>query len=65
MPHRAGPEPGEGVNPLVVQAMAEVGIDLTGRTTRHLREHTLAASDIGRYAVLGAGRRVLPVRMWR
>lgn len=46
VPHRAGPEPGEGVNPLVVQAMAEVGIDLTGRTTRHLTEHTVAASDI-------------------
>jgi arsenate reductase len=30
----------------VVQAMAEVGIDLTGRTTRHLTEHTVAASDI-------------------
>ncbi|MFE2719776.1 hypothetical protein ACFXKI_49945 [Streptomyces mirabilis] len=44
--HSAGPEPGERVNPLVVQAMAEVGIDLTGRTPRQLTEHTVAASDI-------------------
>ncbi|MER5664961.1 hypothetical protein ABT113_30035 [Streptomyces mirabilis] len=26
--------------------MAEVGIELTGRTARHLTEHTVAASDI-------------------
>ena len=44
--HSAGPEPGERVNPLVVQAMAEVGIDLTGRTPRQLTEHTVAASQV-------------------
>ncbi|AZQ39266.1 arsenate reductase ArsC [Streptomyces cyaneochromogenes] len=42
----AGPEPGERVNPLVVQAMAEVGIDLSGRTPRQLTEETVGASEV-------------------
>ncbi|MCT9114285.1 low molecular weight phosphatase family protein [Streptomyces mirabilis] len=37
---------GERGDPLVAQAMAEVGIDLTGRTPRQLTEHTVTASDI-------------------
>nr|WP_263974228.1 phosphotyrosine protein phosphatase [Streptomyces albicerus] len=42
----AGPEPDERVNPLVVRAMAEVGIDLSGRTPRQLTEETVGASEV-------------------
>ncbi|MFI6014597.1 low molecular weight phosphatase family protein [Streptomyces sp. NPDC051243] len=42
----AGPQPGERVNPLVVQAMAEVGIDLAGRTPRQLTDETVGVSDV-------------------
>ncbi|AWZ05827.1 MULTISPECIES: heat-shock protein HtpX [unclassified Streptomyces] len=42
----AGPAPGGRVNPLVVQAMAEVGIDLSERTPRQLTEDTAQSSAV-------------------
>jgi arsenate reductase len=42
----AGPVPGEPVNPVVVQAMAEVGIDLSGHTPRRLTDATVGTSDV-------------------
>lgn len=35
--HSAGTEP-KGVNPLAVEAMREVGIDISGHRSKHLRE---------------------------
>lgn len=42
----AGAAPGGRVNPLVVQAMAEVGIDLSERTPRQLTEDTVQSSAV-------------------
>jgi arsenate reductase len=42
----AGTEPAQSVNPVAVQAMAEVGIDITGQTPRVLDWDTAQASDI-------------------
>jgi arsenate reductase len=42
----AGSEPGERINPAVAQAMAEVGIDLAGRTPRALTEEDGLAADV-------------------
>ncbi|WTW91995.1 arsenate reductase ArsC [Streptomycetaceae bacterium NBC_01309] len=44
--HSAGPQPGERINPLVVQAMAEVGIDLSGRTPTQLTDAAVGESDV-------------------
>lgn len=42
----AGPAPGARVNPLVVQAMAEAGIDLSECTPRQLTEDTVQSSAV-------------------
>jgi arsenate reductase len=42
----AGSEPGERINPAVAEAMAEVGIDLAGRTPRALTEEDGLAADV-------------------
>jgi len=42
----AGTEPAQSVNPVAIQAMAEVGIDITGQTPRVLDWDTAQASDI-------------------
>ncbi|MFJ3438988.1 low molecular weight phosphatase family protein [Streptomyces cyaneofuscatus] len=42
----AGPAPGERVNPLVVQVMAEVGIDLSRRTPRQLTDAAVQSSAV-------------------
>lgn len=42
----AGTEPAESVNPVAVQAMAEVGIDITGQTPKVLDWDTAQSSDI-------------------
>ncbi|MFI5531771.1 low molecular weight phosphatase family protein [Kitasatospora sp. NPDC051853] len=42
----AGPVPGERVNPLVVEAMAEVGIDVSGHVPRQLTDAAAQASDV-------------------
>jgi arsenate reductase len=42
----AGSEPGEHVNPAAVEAMAEVGIDITGQTPKKLAWETAESSDV-------------------
>ena len=42
----AGTAPAESINPVVVQAMAEVGIDLSARTPRILTAAAVQASDV-------------------
>ena len=42
----AGSEPGERINPAAVAAMAEVGIDITGRTPTNLEWETAESSDV-------------------
>ena len=42
----AGSEPGGSLNPAVVEAMREVGIDLTGRRPRRLDTDDVEASDV-------------------
>jgi arsenate reductase (thioredoxin) len=42
----AGSEPGDAINPAVAEAMAEVGIDLAGRTPRTLTEEDGLAADV-------------------
>ncbi len=41
-----GSEPGSAVNPAAVEAMAEVGIDIAGRTPRHWSESDFATADV-------------------
>jgi arsenate reductase (thioredoxin) len=42
----AGSEPADRINPVAVQAMAEVGIDITANTPRPLDYETAEASDV-------------------
>ncbi len=42
----AGTEPGEVINPAAVEAMAEVGIDITAQTPKVLTTDTVQTSDI-------------------
>ena len=42
----AGSEPADRINPVAVQAMAEVGIDITANTPRLLEYDTADASDV-------------------
>lgn len=41
-----GSAPAEQINPVAVEAMAEVGVDLTGQQPRPWTEDTLAAADV-------------------
>ena len=42
----AGSEPASSLNPAVVEAMAEVGVDLTGRVPTKLSTDAVEASDV-------------------
>ena len=42
----AGSEPADRINPVAVQAMAEVGIDITANTPRLLDDQTAESSDV-------------------
>ena len=42
----AGSEPADQINPVAVQAMAEVGIDITGQTPKLLDWDTAQAADV-------------------
>jgi arsenate reductase len=42
----AGSEPGDRVNPAAVEAMREVGIDITGETPKKLEWETAESSDV-------------------
>lgn len=41
-----GSEPAEQVNPAAVEIMAEIGIDITGKTPQRWTDATLAATDV-------------------
>jgi protein-tyrosine-phosphatase len=42
----AGSEPADNINPAVVAAMSEVGIDLAGRVPRLLTDEAVRAADV-------------------
>jgi arsenate reductase len=42
----AGSDPADRLNPVVIEAMAEVGIDITANTPRRLDHATAEASDV-------------------
>jgi protein-tyrosine-phosphatase len=42
----AGSDPGESVNPLVIEAMAELGIDLTDAFPKPLTDEAVRAADV-------------------
>ena len=42
----AGSEPADGLNPAVVEAMREVGIDLRGRQPRRLSDDDVRQADV-------------------
>ena len=42
----AGSMPGDQINPTAVQAMTEVGIDITGEQPKKLTDGAVAASDV-------------------
>lgn len=42
----AGSAPGETLNPAVVAAMAEVGLDISGETPRRLSDEMAAGADV-------------------
>jgi protein-tyrosine-phosphatase len=42
----AGSEPADQLNPVAVQAMAEVGIDIAGYQTKRWNQELLAATDV-------------------
>lgn len=44
--YSAGTQPGERLNPAVVEAMAEVGIDITTQSPTKLTEEMTMASDV-------------------
>ncbi len=44
--HSAGSAPGETLNPAVVVAMAEVGLDITGEAPRRLTERMALEADV-------------------
>ena len=44
--YSGGSEPGESVNPAAVEAMAEVGIDITGQIPRKWTEDMLGRVDV-------------------
>jgi arsenate reductase len=41
-----GSAPAERVNPAAIEAMAEVGVDITGQTPRPWTDETLGAADV-------------------
>jgi arsenate reductase (thioredoxin) len=42
----AGTEPGDRINPTVVEAMREIGLDLAGRRPRRLRDDAIREADV-------------------
>jgi arsenate reductase len=44
--HSAGSEPGEGLNPSVVEAMREVGLDISGESPRRLTREMGLRADV-------------------
>ncbi|WP_231992002.1 arsenate reductase ArsC [Mycobacterium sp. ACS4331] len=44
--YSGGSEPAESVNPAAAQAMAEIGIDITGQTPQRWTEEMVRAADV-------------------
>jgi protein-tyrosine-phosphatase len=44
--HSAGTEPGERLNPSVIEAMREVGLDISGESPRRLTEELGLRADV-------------------
>ncbi|MGI9648107.1 MAG: arsenate reductase ArsC [Acidimicrobiia bacterium] len=44
--HSAGSEPSDQVNPMAVEAMAELGVDIVSRTPKLLSNESVRASDV-------------------
>lgn len=44
--HSAGSEPGESLNPAVVQVMAEIGLDITGERPKKLTDDMARQADV-------------------
>jgi len=42
----AGSDPGDDVNPVVVEAMAELGVDMTGAVPKPLTDEFVRAADV-------------------
>ncbi|MCW2854424.1 MAG: heat-shock protein HtpX [Marmoricola sp.] len=42
----AGSEPADQINPVAIEAMAEVGIDIAGEQPKILKDETVQASDV-------------------
>ena len=49
----AGSDPGETLNPAVVVAMAELGVDLSGELPRRLADEAVRAADV--VVIMGCG----------
>lgn len=63
----AGTRPGRSVNALSAEVLLEVGVDISGQTTRQLTDEMIAAAD--RVIVLGRDAEVssvggTPVEVW-
>jgi arsenate reductase len=61
----AGSEPGERVNPAAVEAMAEVGIDISGQVPQKLTYEMVEASDVVVTMGCGDACPVLPGTTYR
>lgn len=54
--HSAGTKPGKSLNPLVVESLAELGIDITGEYPKPVTDQVLGAVDV--VIVLGTEAKV-------
>jgi len=55
----AGSNPAEAVNPVVVEALREIGMDISGRRTRKLTAEIAEEADIA--VTMGCGEGVCPI----
>lgn len=56
--HSAGTKPGKSLNPLVVESLAELGIDITGEHPKPVTDEVLDAVDV--VVVLGTEAKIEP-----
>ena len=55
----AGSNPAEAVNPVVVEALREIGMDISGRRTRKLTAEIAEEADIA--VTMGCGEGICPI----
>jgi arsenate reductase len=55
----AGSRPAEGVNPIVVEAMREIGIDISGKRPKKLSKEMILEADLA--ITMGCGEDACPV----